>query len=806
MSDNLSGNENEEPQKNSVNENDDNDQENNINNKEDNNDDGNRDDNGMNNEEQENNEQNDDFNQDNEFPNEDNENNDKSKEDNYDNNNDKINENEFKDNINNESKFNQTEKLDESNNLENNNVRFSSLKSDKSKENNDTNKSNDPLNKDNESGFVYDDDYNNNNDNNGNNDVKFDFENHEFYDPNKSTNNNQNQNNENNNNDFGFKEDNDNHDYENDFDFGNDDNNFNNKNNINENNVENNQNSPLRNRPNNNFNNNNNNNNYNQNNNNNNNNNNYNQNNNNNFNYNANPYGPNNNNNNNYVPNGSSNYGYNVNNTNQTAINFLPQERPVINSLNYPQNSQEFNNHPDYDPYYEQYEELPEDGDGQNLDPKKKGKDSSKTAGSQIANTIMGAGILSIPIIMRYLGILLGSIFIVFLALSTIYSVYILIRCHQITGKNGYSMFGKITMGKFGSMLIKIIIIINNLGLCIAYFRIFGEVVQTIVQAWVSPDSYWATNWHNYFYILMCSLVMIFFIFIKNISSLKKVAYLGVFAVLVFTISLSILLFYKSAKYELESYPGWDFMVPNCSFYEAFHAIPTVFLAFLFQFNVFPIYLSLKHKNMETMMKATKVGVGYSLINFLIVGIVGFLLYGLEMEDTILNSLSDDMVANRYRSTFIKVLIIIICISFVTTCLTSFPILFLSLRENYVNSILFCFKNCCRKKSDDDKVKINQGNYEKKKRYKYISDKVLVIITIILYFLIVAIAIVMPKLKLIFTIVGATAGTFIAFILPNLFYIRICKISGKSYNIVLPLIFLCLGIFFLIVSVTVTFF
>ena len=525
---------------------------------------------------------------------------------------------------------------------------------------------------------------------------------------------------------------------------------------------------------------------------------------NNNFNNNANPYGQNNNNN--YVPNGISNFGYNANNINQTDMNFIPQERPVINSLNYPQNSQEQNNHPDYDPYYEQLEELPENDDGQNLDPKKKGKDSAKTAGTQIANTIMGAGILSIPIIMRYLGIFVGTIFIVFLALSTIYSVYILIRCHEITGKNGYSMFGKITMGKFGSMLIKIIIIINNLGLCIAYFRIFGEVVQTIVQAWVSPDSYWATNWHNYFYILMCSLVMIFFIFIKNISSLKKVAYLGVFAVLVFTISLSVLLFYKSAQYELESYPGWNFMVPNCSFYEAFHAIPTVFLAFLFQFNVFPIYLSLKHKNMETMMKATKVGVGYSLINFLIVGIVGFLLYGLDMEDTILNSLSDDMVANRYRSTFIKVLIIIICISFVTTCLTSFPILFLSLRENYVNSILFCFKNCCRKKDDEDKVKINQGVYEKKKRYKYISDKVLVIITIVLYFLIVAIAIVMPKLKLIFTIVGATAGTFIAFILPNLFYIRICKISGKSYNIVLPLIFLCLGIFFLIVSITVTFF
>ena len=186
------------------------------------------------------------------------------------------------------------------------------------------------------------------------------------------------------------------------------------------------------------------------------------------------------------------------------------------------------------------------------------------------------------------------------------------------------------------------------------------------------------------------------------------------------------------------------------------------------------------------MMKATKIGVGYSLMNFLIVGIVGFLLYGLKMEETILNSFSEDMIEYRNTSTVIKVLIIIICISFVTTCLTSFPVLFFSLRENYVNSILFCIKNCCRKKAGKEEVKINERQYDKNKRY--ISERVLAIITIVLYFLTLALAIVMPKLKLIFTIVGATAGTFIAFILPNLFYIRICKISGKNYNIVFPFI------------------
>ena len=468
----------------------------------------------------------------------------------------------------------------------------------------------------------------------------------------------------------------------------------------------------------------------------------------------------------------------------------IPQ-KIIINS-NIPKISYIHERSSDYDPQYEKYIEYPEDGDGQNLDSDIKGKDSIKASGAQIANTIMGAGILSIPIIMRYLGLLLGIIFIIFLAFCTIYSVFILIRCHEITGKNGFSMLGKITMGKFGSILIKVIIIINNLGFCIAYFRIFGEVVQTIIQGWVSPESFWANNWHNFIYIIICSFIMFSFIFIKNLSALKKVAYMGVSVVLIFSFGLTLLFIHKGIHHYLDSNISWIFLKPNCSFSEAFHVIPSVFLAFLFQFNVFPIYLSLKEKNLETMMKATKIGVGYSLFIFLIVGIVGFLLYGLNMNDTLLNNFSDDMTKFRDISGFIKFLIIIISVSFVTTCLTSFPILYLSLRENFVNSLIFCMKNMnIKEKKDNNK--------------NFISEKGLLIITVVLYILIIVMAIVLPKLKTIFSIVGATAGTFIAFILPNLFYIRICKISKKNYNLFLPMFFFGLGVFFLFISFIVSF-
>ena len=162
------------------------------------------------------------------------------------------------------------------------------------------------------------------------------------------------------------------------------------------------------------------------------------------------------------------------------------------------------------------------------------------------------------------------------------------------------------------------------------------------------------------------------------------------------------------------------------------------------------------------------------------------------MNETLLNSLSEDMTKFRNISGFIKFLIIIISISFVTTCLTSFPILFLSLRENFINSLIFCMKNLGKK--EKNLVKNN-----------FFNEKILTIITIFLYVLIILMAILLPKLKVIFSIVGATAGTFIAFILPNLFYIRICKMSHKNYNLSLPIFFLALGIFFLLISFIVSF-
>ena len=108
-----------------------------------------------------------------------------------------------------------------------------------------------------------------------------------------------------------------------------------------------------------------------------------------------------------------------------------------------------------------------------NNNPKiKEGHTSFTMASIQIGNTILGAGIISLPVVMRYLGIILGTLFIFFVAVCTIFSVKLLLIAQEITKKNKYSTIARSALGNPGYLFVIITIILNNFGLCCAFFRV----------------------------------------------------------------------------------------------------------------------------------------------------------------------------------------------------------------------------------------------------------------------------------------------------------------------------------------------
>lgn len=83
-------------------------------------------------------------------------------------------------------------------------------------------------------------------------------------------------------------------------------------------------------------------------------------------------------------------------------------------------------------------------------------------------------------------------------------------------------MFAKISLGVCGSIAVKAAIILNNFGLCCAYFKIFGDVCSSLVSLFINDqDSFFINNWHNFFYVLVVFALMFPLIFKDSIEALK---------------------------------------------------------------------------------------------------------------------------------------------------------------------------------------------------------------------------------------------------------------------------------------------
>lgn len=133
-------------------------------------------------------------------------------------------------------------------------------------------------------------------------------------------------------------------------------------------------------------------------------------------------------------------------------------------------------------------------------------------------------------------------------------------------------------------------------------------------------------------------------------------------------------------------------LVPHGEWYQLIATTPTVILAFTFQFNAFPIYYSLKEPTPENMMKATYLGVIFCAFVYIIAGIVGYLTYGDAMESSILWSLLGDLKIYHESDQLLLALLLLVSASFLVSSTMSIPLMFIGLKKNFINTVIFCKK------------------------------------------------------------------------------------------------------------------
>jgi amino acid permease len=288
--------------------------------------------------------------------------------------------------------------------------------------------------------------------------------------------------------------------------------------------------------------------------------------------------------------------------------------------------------------------------------------------------------------------------------------------------------------------------IIDNTGACAAYFRIFGETVNAIVQYFANESVYnesiFLNSWNNWFYVVIAFILMAFFIFHERIDTLSHISFLGVTAIFVFFISIIIMFFYKL---HLGLIPEIDsrILFPSNSAVEILSGLCTVFLAYTWQFNVFPIYFSLKERNNKNMLISTAYGTSFCFIIYLSSAILGFLMYRDILTDTILNAMANDLIIFRGKDSFIIFLLVLINISFIISATMSIPLMFFSLKANFLGAFIF-IKNRSTKNERLNKKELEEGLLQTSYKLHKTSERILIVL---LYIIVVVIAITVPQLK-----------------------------------------------------------
>ena len=427
------------------------------------------------------------------------------------------------------------------------------------------------------------------------------------------------------------------------------------------------------------------------------------------------------------------------------------------------------------------FKEEPGDDDGENRHPTT--HNSMIFTSLLILKAMIGAGILNLPLIIKTFGIIGGILLSFFLNFIAITVAYFLGRCKEITQRYSYAVYSKLTMGLFGTILIKFSLMVMLSTLAVVQFIVFGDVLKGL--------SLLAFDINVKLLILLIALIILPFIFQKEISGITKIAHFGIIGLGVFLVTTIVLFFDKFFKNKI--FFEKSMLYPNGTFKELFTCVGGYYNAFGFHMVYFPYYLLLKPRNTKTMMKSVIIGIVLSTIIYDSYGIIFFLMYGNQINDSALKYLQSELSqAHKNNETFIVIILVICFLSFLVNASISTITNIFFTKSHLIGLIKFILKKRAEKKEPKDipLVDINENRKfsddvqsmpVKEKEDEILSEKTKFFITFAIYIYILVMALTFEKIIVLDSFNGSVVSNYIYIMAPSIFYLYFAR-KKKYYG------------------------
>jgi amino acid permease len=358
-----------------------------------------------------------------------------------------------------------------------------------------------------------------------------------------------------------------------------------------------------------------------------------------------------------------------------------------------------------------------------------------------LINTTVGSGILALPFAFREAGLVLGPILLFIVSILSCYTLFILLSSAKETNCFTYKELAeKMFPWKITGYIFEIVIFLFCFGALVGYCVILGQFLEIQMSRFLlyyfkGFETGWTVFLSNR--ALLTGIPMVFIIF--PLCLLHKIHFLSYSSLLSILSALFVVfvILARSIQVLIQGEIGNGPIKLVGSPTSIFVAFPILCYSMASHITLLPMYSNMKKYSINIMRGVCGISTIICFLLYLITGIFGYLQFRDITLDNILNNFHTDDILATSAKVIISVVVVL-----------SYPLLHFACRESLEN-VLF-----------PDKPFSN---------IRWVAEAAIICA------LTFTIASLVPKLQIVFGVVGATTGTLVVYIFPALIYFRLAK-------------------------------
>ncbi|KAF2740578.1 hypothetical protein EJ04DRAFT_507621 [Polyplosphaeria fusca] len=364
-----------------------------------------------------------------------------------------------------------------------------------------------------------------------------------------------------------------------------------------------------------------------------------------------------------------------------------------------------------------------------------------KSAFMNMANSIIGAGIIGQPYAFRNAGLITGTVLLVGLTITVDWTIRLIVINSKLSGANSFQATVEHCFGKSGLVAISLAQWVFAFGGMIAFCIIVGDTIPKVLAAlFPSLDEMpflWLLTNRRAIIILLILGVSYPLSLYRDIAKLAKASGLALVSMAIIIVTVITQSFRVPPESRGQLRGG---IIIHSGLFEA---IGVISFAFVCHHNSLLIYGSLRKPTIDRFARVTHFSTGISLTACLIMALAGYLTFGNKTQGNVLNNFpNDNLMVNIAR------------LCFGLNMLTTLPLEAFVCRE-VMNNYWF----------PDEHFNPN--------RHLMFSTALVVSA--------MSLSLLTCDLGIVFELFGATSACALAYILPPLCYIKLSKRSYKTY-------------------------